>query len=205
MDSFIIRVDKALRVLCGNTASERPSPAACLDDVALTTDEKRLSSGLMRINHVGEVCAQALYEAQGTFSRDATTRKQMSHAAREEADHLAWTAQRLGELGSNISILNPIWYAGSYVLGVAAAGLGDARSLGFVVETERQVEAHLTSHLEKLPIRDAKSRVIVEQMRRDEAAHGASAKLLGATKVAWPVRQAMRVMSKVMTSIAYYI
>jgi ubiquinone biosynthesis monooxygenase Coq7 len=159
----------------------------------------------MRVNHVGEVCAQALYEAQGKFSRSPDTCAQFSHAAREEEDHLAWTAQRLEELGSHTSMLNPLWYAGAYAMGMAAARLGDSRSLGFVVETERQVEAHLASHLDRLPAGDQKSRAIVEQMRQDEVAHGAAAQSLGAVEMPLPVQQAMRAMAKVMTSIAYYI
>jgi ubiquinone biosynthesis monooxygenase Coq7 len=171
----------------------------------LTADERRHSAGLMRVNHVGEVCAQALYEAQGKFSRSPDVRAQFSHAAREEEDHLAWTAQRLEELGSHTSMLNPLWYAGAYAVGMAAARLGDSRSLGFVAETERQVEAHLTSHLDRLPAGDQKSRAVVEQMRQDEVTHGAAARSLGAVEMPLPVQQAMRAMAKVMTSVAYYI
>jgi ubiquinone biosynthesis monooxygenase Coq7 len=159
----------------------------------------------MRVNHVGEICAQALYEAQGKFSRGDITREQFRHAAREEEDHLAWTAERLQELGSHPSLLNPLWYAMSYALGIVAARMGDGPSLGFVVETEKQVEAHLASHLQRLPETDRKSRLVVEQMRQDEIAHGSAAQALGATEMPLPVRQAMRAMSKVMTSVAYYI
>lgn len=205
MDRFIIRIDKALRVLAGINFAKRPSPALRTEEVKLTVDEQRRSAGLMRVNHVGEVCAQALYDAQSTFSHNVSIRNQLSHSAREEEDHLAWTAQRLEELQSHRSFLNPVWYSGSYMLGAIAAGLGDAKSLGFVVETERQVEAHLVTHLEMLPTKDFKSRVIVEQMRKDEAAHGATAKALGAVEIPWPARQAMRMMSKVMTTVAYYV
>jgi ubiquinone biosynthesis monooxygenase Coq7 len=151
------------------------------------------------------VCAQALYDAQGRFSRNPVTRQQFSQAAREEEDHLAWTAQRLVDLGSHPSVFNPLWYAGAYAIGAVAARLGDAQSLGFVVETERQVEAHLASHLEKLPVRDEKSRAVVEQMRLDEAAHGAAAQSLGAAAMPAPARKAMGAMSKVMTTTAYYL
>jgi ubiquinone biosynthesis monooxygenase Coq7 len=205
MDGLIIGLDRALRVISGVAASSRPSPATRLPDAELTDMERRKSAGLMRVNHVGEVCAQALYAAQGRFSGNPGTRAQFSAAAREEEDHLAWTAQRLEELNSHTSVLNPLWYAGAYAMGTVAARLGDARSLGFVVETERQVEAHLASHLERLPAADIKSRAVVEQMRQDEVAHGAAAEALGAVAVPPDARKAMRAMSKVMTSLAYYI
>jgi ubiquinone biosynthesis monooxygenase Coq7 len=205
MDGLIIGLDRALRVISGVAASSRPSPATRLPDAELTDMERRKSAGLMRVNHVGEVCAQALYAAQGRFSGNPDTRAQFSVAAREEEDHLAWTAQRLEELNSHTSVLNPLWYAGAYAMGAVAARLGDARSLGFVVETERQVEAHLASHLERLPAADIKSRAVVEQMRQDEVAHGAAAEALGAVAVPPDARKAMQAMSKVMTSLAYYI
>ena len=173
MDGLIIGLDRALRVISGVASAARPTPAARLPDTDLSEIERRRSAGLMRVNHVGEVCAQALYAAQGRFSGNAATRAQFSAAAREEEDHLAWTAQRLDELNSHASLLNPLWYAGAYGMGLVAARLGDARSLGFVVETERQVEAHLASHLDRLPEADLKSRAVVEQMRQDEVAHGA--------------------------------
>ncbi|MDB5761885.1 MAG: demethoxyubiquinone hydroxylase family protein [Herminiimonas sp.] len=158
----------------------------------------------MRINHVGEVCAQALYDAQSQFAQNAGMRHQFVEAGREEEDHLAWTAQRLRELGSRPSLLNPLWYAGAYALGAVAARLGDARSLGFVVETERQVEAHLAGHLQSLPLQDEKSRAIVEQMRVDEITHGAAAQSLGAAEMPVPVKKAMQAMAKAMTTTAYY-
>jgi ubiquinone biosynthesis monooxygenase Coq7 len=167
--------------------------------------ERKHSAGLMRVNHVGEVCAQALYDAQGRFAKNEKLRLQFEVAGNEEEDHLAWTAQRLQELGSRPSLLNPLWYVGAFVLGAVAARAGDARSLGFVVETERQVEAHLASHLQNLPIADEKSRIIVEQMRQDEIAHGAVAQSLGAASVPVPVREAMTVMAKVITTAAYYV
>jgi ubiquinone biosynthesis monooxygenase Coq7 len=205
MDGLIIGFDRALRVISSVASASRPSPATRLPDAELTDIERRKSAGLMRVNHVGEVCAQALYAAQGRFSGSPSTRAQFREAAREEEDHLAWTAQRLGELNSHTSVLNPLWYAGAYAMGTVAARLGDARSLGFVVETERQVEAHLASHLERLPPSDIKSRAVVEQMRQDEVAHGAAAEALGAVAVSPVARKAMQAMSKVMTSLAYYI
>jgi len=205
MDALIIKLDKAVRVVLGLSSSNRPNPADGAMEKGLDEHERRRSAGLMRVNHVGEVCAQALYEAQGRFSVNAATRQQFVRASREEEDHLAWTAQRLRELGARPSLLNPVWYAGAYALGAMAAKMGDARSLGFVVETERQVEAHLESHLRQLPKADEKSRLIVEQMRSDEAAHGAAAQELGAVDLPGPARQLMRAMAKVMTSTAYYL
>lgn len=198
-------MDKALRVIAGVASASRPTPAAHADDGQLDEAEQRLSAGLMRVNHVGEVCAQALYNSQSRFAKTEEMRAQFAEAGREEEDHLAWTAQRLAELGSRPSLLNPLWYAGAYALGTVAAQLGDARSLGFVVETERQVEAHLNSHLDLLPAQDAKSRAVVEQMRIDEIAHGAAAQALGAVAVPPPVRGLMTAMAKVMTTTAYYV
>jgi ubiquinone biosynthesis monooxygenase Coq7 len=174
-DELICAFDRSLRVITGVSVAHRPNPAAKVPDRALSEPERRHSSGLMRVNHVGEVCAQALYEAQARFARNPDTQAQLRHAGEEELDHLAWTAARLTELGSRPSLLNPLWYAGSFALGSIAARMGDAQSLGFVVETERQVEAHLNSHLSELPTSDLRSRAIVAQMRDDEAAHGASA------------------------------
>jgi len=205
LDALIVGLDKSLRVVSGLAAASRPSPAARVAESALDAAERRRSASLMRVNHVGEVCAQALYDAQSRFARSDVTKQQFTHAGVEEEDHLAWTAERLRELGSHPSLLNPLWYLGAYALGACAARLGDARSLGFVVETERQVEAHLTSHLASLPPQDAKSRAIVEQMRDDEIAHGAAAKALGALDVPTPARKAMQAMAKVMTTTAYYL
>jgi 3-demethoxyubiquinol 3-hydroxylase len=205
MDKLIVGFDKALRVVAGLASAGRASPAAGLEEHVLDSTERRRSAGLMRVNHVGEVCAQALYDAQGQFSKNTKLRQKFAEASREEEDHLAWTAQRITELGSHRSLLNPFWYAGAYTLGAIAAKLGDARSLGFVVETERQVEKHLASHLEALPVQDEKSRAIVEQMRLDEIAHGAAAQSMGAQQVPAPVQKAMAAMAKVMTTTAYYI
>jgi ubiquinone biosynthesis monooxygenase Coq7 len=204
-DQLICAFDRSLRVITGASVAQRPNPADKVPEQPLSEQERRQSAGLMRVNHVGEVCAQALYEAQSRFARDVKTRAQLRHAGEEELDHLAWTAGRLKELGSRPSLLNPLWYAGSYALGAIAARMGDAQSLGFVVETERQVEAHLNGHLSALPASDQRSRAIVVQMRDDEVAHGASAQAMGASELPLPVRTAMRGMSKLMTGTAYYI
>lgn len=205
VDQLISDFDKVLKVMSGAVTASRPNPALHIAEAALNEVEKKHSAGLMRVNHTGEVCAQALYDAQGRFAQTQALKQQFAHAGLEEEDHLAWTAERLRELGSHTSLLNPVWYAGSYVLGTIAAHSGDARNLGFVVETERQVELHLISHLQKLPQQDAKSRAIVEQMRQDEVAHGACAKALGATAMPMPMRALMQMMSKLMTTVVYRI
>lgn len=205
VDNWIAGFDGALRVIAGVAVAGRTSPASQIEDVPMNDADRRHSAGLMRVNHVGEVCAQALYQAQGQFARSAELTGQFAHAAREEEDHLAWTAERIAQLGSHTSILNPVWFAGSYLLGIAAARAGDPQSLGFVVETERQVEAHLTHHLETLPAADTLSRAIVLRMRDDEIAHGAAAQALGAGQIAKSVRLLMGLMSKVMTRTAYYL
>ena len=197
--------DRALRVVSGLANASRPNPASEINEASMTEAQRSHSAALMRVNHVGEVCAQALYDAQGEFSKTPAISAQFAHSGKEEEDHLAWSAQRIGELNSRTSLLNPLWYAGAYTCGVIAARCGDAASLGFVVETERQVAAHLASHLEKLPAEDEKSRAIVEQMRQDEIAHGAAAQALGASELPAPVRTVMNVMAKVMTSTAYYL
>jgi len=205
-DRLITLFDRSLRAMCGVASASRANPAhAIIDQVALDDQQRRHSAALMRVNHVGEVCAQALYQSQGLFSHSAELQQQFMQAGREEEDHLAWTAERIGELGSHISILNPLWYAGAFAIGALAAKIGDATSLGFVVETEKQVEAHLDSHLESLPQNDGKSRAIVEQMRDDEIAHGAAAQALGAAELPSPVKLLMTGMAKVMTSAAYYV
>ena len=205
LDQLIVGLDKAMRVIGGVASASRPSPALHAEDGQLDAAEQRHSAGLMRVNHVGEVCAQALYNSQARFAKSDAMRAQFAQAGREEEDHLAWTAQRLHELGSQPSLLNPLWYAGAYAMGTVAAHLGDARSLGFVVETERQVEQHLAGHLQTLPVQDAKSRAIVEQMRDDEAAHGKKAQELGALEAPAPVKAAMSAVAKVMTTTAYYL
>jgi ubiquinone biosynthesis monooxygenase Coq7 len=205
LDRVIADFDAALRVVSAVSNGARVSPATNVPETALSTQERQHSAGLMRVNHVGEVCAQALYQAQARFARNEDICAQFEQAGREEEDHLAWTAQRLRELGSRPSLLNPLWYVGAYLLGATAATLGDARSLGFVVETERQVEAHLNGHLDDLPPKDAKSLAIVRQMSVDEAAHGAIARELGAKEVSPLTQKGMRAAAKVMTTTAYYI
>jgi 3-demethoxyubiquinol 3-hydroxylase len=205
LDQFIMGMDKVLRVVSGVVSASRPNPAAKIMDGTLDSAERRHSAGLMRVNHVGEVCAQALYESQGRFAKNEALRQQFVHAGREEEDHLAWTAERLHELGSRTSILNPLWYVGAYSIGVVVAHMGDAQSLGFVVETERQVEEHLAGHLDRLPVLDQKSRAIVEQMRADEREHGAKAQSMGAAETPLRVQQTMQAMARIMTVTAYYV
>jgi len=205
IDSFICVFDRALKVVSGVVVARRESPSSKLSQSKLSEEERKHSAGLMRVNHVGEVCAQALYEAQALFARDELTREQFKHAGDEELDHLAWTAERLHELNARPSVLNPLWYAGAFAMGVVAARFGDQRSLGFVVETERQVETHLNGHLSDLPQQDLRSRAIVTQMRDDEVEHGSAAKKLGAEELPEPARMGMRAVSKVMTSTAYYL
>lgn len=206
LDGVIGEVDRALRVLSGAATAARPYPARSPEpEPALTEQEKRHAAGLMRVNHVGEVCAQALYRGQATMCRDAPTRQLLQQAAAEEVDHLAWCAQRLEELGSRRSLLNPLWYAGSFTLGALASVAGVPRNLGFMAETERQVEEHLDGHLRTLPQTDLRSREIVDQMKQDESQHRHSAEAAGAARLPAPVRGLMRAMSRVMTTTAYRI
>jgi len=205
LDSAICAFDRTLRTISNVATASRPNPAVGVAEPGLTEQEKTHSAGLMRVNHVGEVCAQALYAAQSAFAKTPLTREQFQKAGEEEVDHLAWTADRLQELGSRTSLLNPLWYAGSFALGAVAAKLGDPVSLGFVVETERQVEAHLDRHLDELPPNDLRSRAIVTQMRDDEVAHAEAAAQLGAEELPLPVKKVMEAMAKVMTTAAYRI
>jgi 3-demethoxyubiquinol 3-hydroxylase len=205
LDSAICAFDRTLRTMSNVASASRPNPAVGVTEPGLTEEEKTHSAGLMRVNHVGEVCAQALYAAQSAFAKTPLTREQFQKAGEEEVDHLAWTADRLQELGSRTSLLNPLWYAGSFALGAVAAKLGDPVSLGFVVETERQVEAHLDRHLDELPPNDLRSRAIVMQMRDDEVAHAEAAAQLGAAELPLPVKKVMEAMAKVMTTAAYRI
>jgi 3-demethoxyubiquinol 3-hydroxylase len=197
--------DNALRTLSGHNRATRSVPDLASPSVPLTADEARLSASLMRVNHVGEVCAQALYSAQSLATRDDTLRHAFDHAAREETDHLAWTQQRLKELDARASLLNPLWYAGAFTIGWVAGRLGDRVSLGFMAETEAQVEQHLASHLDRLPAGDTASRAIVRQMKEDEARHGAQAREAGGIDLPAPVRLAMRAAAKVMTTTAHRI
>ncbi|MDB5749779.1 MAG: demethoxyubiquinone hydroxylase family protein [Ramlibacter sp.] len=205
MDRLIGAFDGALRTLFATPRASRPCPVVPADDTHLGADERKHAAALMRVNHVGEVCAQALYTAQALATRDGALRTRMEAAAREETDHLAWTKSRLDELGARPSLLNPLWYAGAFGLGLVAGRFGDPVSLGFVVETERQVEAHLQSHLERLPAGDHASRAIVAQMKDDEAAHALSAQQAGAVELPPPVKMAMRAAARVMTTTAHYI
>ena len=205
LDSLILGFDRTLRTLTGIASSARPLPGADVPEAPLSPPERRHAAGLMRVNHTGEICAQALYAAQALVARDASIRARFAQAAREEEEHLAWTRTRLTELDSRPSLFNPLWYAGSFAIGVAAGIAGDGVNLGFVVETERQVEEHLTGHMERLPEGDAKSRAIVAQMRDDEARHGAMAQAAGASPLPFPVRGLMRVAADVMRTVAYRV
>lgn len=205
MDRLLTTLDNALRSLSGASHAARPCPQPGAPQPPLNTVDQRLSGALMRVNHVGEVCAQALYHAQALSGRDPSLKRQFETAAREEGDHLAWTEQRLRELGSRPSLLNPLWYAGAFAIGLAAGRAGDALSLGFVVETERQVETHLEGHLARLPASDEASRAIVRQMKDDEARHADAALAAGAAALPAPVRWAMRAAARVMTTTAHYI
>ncbi|HJV59934.1 MAG TPA: 2-polyprenyl-3-methyl-6-methoxy-1,4-benzoquinone monooxygenase [Albitalea sp.] len=207
IDRLLIAADNALRTLSGAGHAARPNPAELGggDPAALSDPERRHASGLMRVDHVGEICAQALYQAQAFSTRDAALREHFERAAKEETDHLVWTQQRLSELGASPSVLNPLWYAGAFGIGLLAGRVSDAVSLGFVVETERQVERHLDGHLEALPPADARSRAIVSQMKDDEARHAHNAEEAGAAALPAPVRWAMRAAAKVMTTTAYYV
>jgi ubiquinone biosynthesis monooxygenase Coq7 len=205
MDRILGALDQALRTLFAPPRGTRACPVVPAETTHLGVEEKRHAAALMRVNHVGEICAQALYTAQAMATRNDALRAQLEQAAREETDHLAWTRARLDELGSRPSLLNPLWYAGAFGLGLVAGRLGDPVSLGFLVETERQVEAHLQSHLERLPAADHASRAIVAQMKADEAAHADQAQLAGAVELPQPVRAAMRAAAKVMTTTAHYI
>ena len=201
--SLILGFDRALRTLSGTANAARPAPGAALPDTALEPWERRHAAGLMRVNHTGEVCAQALYSAQALVARDPGIRERFERAAREEEDHLAWTQGRLAEMNDRPSLLNPLWYAGSFAIGLAAGVTGDRANLGFVVETERQVEEHLTGHMDRLPANDIRSRAIVAAMRDDEIRHGAAARDAGAAELPWPVRVLMRGTARVMTLAAY--
>ena len=205
IDSALIALDSALRTLFAKPRASRSCPTLPGEATHLGAEEKKLSGALMRVNHVGEVCAQALYAAQALSTRDPVLRQHFIAASREENDHLAWTQTRLEELGARPSLLNPLWYAGAFGLGLVAGRLGDRLSLGFVVETERQVEAHLAEHLERLPAGDFESRAIVAQMKTDEARHAQEADDSGAAALPAPVKSLMRASAKVMTTVARYI
>lgn len=218
LEQIIIATDNALRTLSGVAVSSRQMPsadfrpkgsgaaAACRhDDSQLSPAERSLSGALMRVNHVGEVCAQALYAAQSMATQNPELRDKLKAAARDETDHLAWTQQRLIELGARPSLLNPLWYAGSFVMGWVAGRSSEAMGLGFVVETERQVEHHLEGHLDRLPASDQRSRAIVMQMKADESRHAQEAQQSGASELPSPLRWAMRAAAGIMTRTAHYL
>ena len=205
MDRFLMTVDAALRTLFVPAHAAQPCPTVPGDLTELSAAEKSHAGALMRVNHVGEVCAQALYTAQALATQNESLRAHFTRASAEETDHLAWTAQRLDELGARPSLLNPLWYAGAFGLGLIAGRLGDEVSLGFVVETENQVEAHLQSHLSLLPTNDHASRAIVAQMKDDEARHALEARQAGAMELPGPVKGLMRVAAKVMTTVAHRV
>jgi 3-demethoxyubiquinol 3-hydroxylase len=207
LDALLTSLDNGLRTLSGAVHASRPcpQPTAGLPESVLSPEDRRLAGALMRVNHVGEVCAQALYQAQALTARDPALRSAMQQAAREETDHLAWTLQRLDALGSRPSWLNPLWYAGAFGIGLLAGRAGDAVSLGFVVETERQVEEHLAGHLSRLPEADTESRAVVDAMKADERQHADDALAAGATELPAPLKWAMRAAAKVMTSTAHHI
>lgn len=205
LDQLIVEFDKALRTVLAPAHTVRPVPGAELPEAPMTESEKRHAAALMRVNHVGEVCAQALYQGQAITSRDSGVRRALERAAAEETEHLAWTEQRIEELGGRKSLLNPLWYGGALSMGLIAGRLGDNWNLGFLAETERQVEAHLSDHLDRLPRSDRKSCEILEQMKKDEIQHAHTAVGLGARELPAPLKLAMRLASKVMTRTAYWI
>lgn len=205
IDALIAAFDLALRTVAGVHREARTSPAEGIPEGELDATEQAHAAALMRINHVGEVCAQALYQGQALTARNAEMQRSLERAAREEEDHLAWSADRVHELGGHLSLLNPLWYAGSLALGVAAGALGDRWNLAFLAETERQVEEHLAGHLAQLSPTDARTRAIVERMRAEEAAHRAMAQSLGAAEMPAPAREAMRLLAKAMTTLAYRV
>ena len=205
-DRLLIGADTALRTLVGHPrGSERPYPAENIDDIELDASQRKHIAGLMRVNHAGEVSAQALYQGQAITARDENVKAKLEQSAIEENDHLLWTENRLHELGDRTSLLNPLWYAGSFAIGAFAGALGDKWSLGFLAETEHQVVKHLDAHLKQVPEQDRRSRAILEQMKVDEAHHATTAINHGAAPLPTPVKKLMTAMSKVMTKSAYWV
>jgi ubiquinone biosynthesis monooxygenase Coq7 len=205
IDGLILNLDRALRTLCARASSVRPVPGSDLAEPDMDEKDRRASASLMRVNHAGEICAQALYHGQAMTARNQDVRRALEHAAAQETEHLAWTGQRIGELGGRVSALNPLLYAGSFAIGAMSGLLGDKWNLGFLAETERQVEGHLDSHLERLPQDDGKSRAIVAQMKEDEAEHARTALMHGGAELPSPARQAMRAASRLMTGSTYWV
>jgi len=204
-DRLLSQADMALRAIMAKPPSSRPNPAATLPEAELDEHERRHVGGLMRVNHAGEVSAQGLYQGQALTARLQDVRDKMEQAATEENDHLAWCEQRLEEVQARKSLLNPVWYAGSFVIGATAGAIGDKWSLGFVAETEHQVVRHLDEHLSSLPARDGKSRAILEQMKTDEKHHATTALQHGGVELPWPAKKLMKLMSRVMTRTAYWV
>lgn len=205
LDRMIVEFDKGLRTLFSQAHSMRAHPDARIPDASLSDAEKKHAAALMRVNHSGEICAQALYQGQALTARDPDVQRTLQRAAQEETEHLAWTARRVHELGGHLSVLNPFWYTGSLAIGAAAGLLGDRWNLGFLAETERQVGHHLQSHLDLLPPQDEKSRAIVAQMHTDEVGHADMAVSLGGADLPQPVHLAMKLNGKVMTTLAYRV
>ena len=205
VDRAIREFDRALRSVAGVSHAMRSNPSAEIAEAPLSEAERRHAAALMRVNHVGEICAQALYQGQALTARDPGARLQLEQAAREEEDHLVWSAARIRELDGRPSLLNPLWYAGAFTMGAAAGALGDRWNLAFLAETERQVEEHLSGHLERLPAHDDRTRALVDAMREDEAKHRQTAQQLGAAELPAPVKLAMRIAAKVMTTVAYRV
>ena len=206
MDIFLTTLDNALRTVFAKHHAQRTYPALGINNLDLNEAQRREAGALMRVNHVGEVCAQALYASQALATRSPQLKAHFQHASEEETDHLAWTEARMVDLGARPSLLNPLWYAGAFGLGYVAGKLGgDALSLGFVVETEHQVEAHLQDHMQRLPLADLASRAVVTQMKQDEAQHAADAQKAGAMPLPKPVTEAMKLAAKVMTTVAHRI
>ena len=205
LDRCIVEFDKALRILYGEPVARRPSPAEAVAEEDLRDEVRRDAAALMRVNHCGEMCAQALYQGQALASSNEHVKDALANAAREEADHLAWSAQRVRELGGRVSLLNPLWYAGSLALGYAAGRLGERWNLGFLAETERQVEQHLQRHIDRLGGRDAKTRAVIESMQAEETGHRRTAESLGARELPEPARLGMRLAARLMTTLSYWI
>jgi 3-demethoxyubiquinol 3-hydroxylase len=204
VDELIVAFDKGLRTVFAPAHSVRATPGAGLDEAGMTEEQRRLSAALMRVNHAGEICAQALYQGQALTARNPRTRAALEQAAQEETEHLAWTGHRIEELGGRKSALNPLFYAGSFAIGAAAGLIGDRWNLGFLAETERQVVKHLEGHLQRLPDQDQKSRAIVEAMKEDEARHATSAMQHGGADLPDPAKAVMGLSSKVMTETAFW-
>jgi ubiquinone biosynthesis monooxygenase Coq7 len=205
IDSVIVGLDRGLRTVFGVARAARPMPGSDTEEPSLSPEERSEAAALMRVNHCGEICAQALYQGQSLASDNAELKRALEQAAREEEDHLAWAEQRIAELGGRTSLLNPLWYAGSLAIGFAAGRFGDAWNLGFLKETEKQVELHLQGHLDRLSAKDVRTRTVVAAMQRDEAGHARTAEALGAKELPATIKSIMRASARVMTSVSYWL